>query len=57
MLHYALIFFVVALVAALLGQRGVAGMSAEIGYFLVVAAVVFIVIAFLTGRAPAGPLP
>lgn len=55
MLHYALIFFVVALVAALLGQRGVAGLSAEIGYFLVMAAVVFVVIAFLTGRAPAGP--
>jgi uncharacterized membrane protein YtjA (UPF0391 family) len=52
MLHYALIFFVVALVAALLGMRGVAGMSAEIGYFLVVVAIIFVVIAFLTGRTP-----
>ena len=32
MLHYAIIFFVVALIAAVLGQRGVAGLSAEIGY-------------------------
>ena len=55
MLHYALIFFVIALIAALLGQRGVAGLSAEIGYFLVTAAIIFVVIAFITGRAPAGP--
>ena len=56
MLHYALIFFVVALVAAVLGMRGVAGLSAEIGYFLVVVAVIFLVIAFLSGRTPSiGP--
>lgn len=52
MLHYALIFFVVALIAAVLGMRGVAGLSAEIGYLLVVVAVIFVVIAFLTGRSP-----
>jgi uncharacterized membrane protein YtjA (UPF0391 family) len=52
MLYYALVFFVVALVAALLGMRGVAGLSAEIGYFLVVVAVIFVAIAFLTGRTP-----
>jgi uncharacterized membrane protein YtjA (UPF0391 family) len=55
MLQWALIFFVVAIVAALLGQRGVAGMSAQIGYFLVVVAVVFLIIAFIMGRAPVGP--
>ena len=32
MLHWALVFFVIALVAALLGFRGVAGMSAQFGY-------------------------
>lgn len=53
MLHYALIFFVIALVAALLGARGVAGLSAEIGYFLVVVAIIFIVVAFLTGGTTA----
>ena len=52
MLHYALIFFVIAVIAAVLGMRGVAGLSAEIGYFLVLAALIFLVIAFFTGRAP-----
>lgn len=56
MLHYALIFFVVALVAAVLGMRGVAGLSANIGYTLVFVALVFLVIALVTGRAPT-PLP
>ena len=55
MLHYAIVFFVIALVAAVLGQQGVAGMSANIGYILVVAALVFLVIAFVTGRGTAGP--
>ena len=36
MLHWALIFFVIALVAALLGFRGVAGLSAEFGWVFVV---------------------
>ena len=40
MLHYALIFFVVALVAAVLGFRGVAGMSAQFGYLFAVIAVI-----------------
>jgi uncharacterized membrane protein YtjA (UPF0391 family) len=51
MLHWALIFFVIAIVAAVLGARGVAGLSAEIGYFLVVIALVFLIIAFFTGGA------
>lgn len=55
MLHYALMFFVIALVAALLGVRGVAGLSAEIGYVLVSVAVVFLVVALLSGRAPLTP--
>jgi uncharacterized membrane protein YtjA (UPF0391 family) len=56
MLHYAVLFFIVALVAALLGMRGVAGLSAEIGYVLVVVAVIFLVVAFLTGRGPVWPV-
>jgi uncharacterized membrane protein YtjA (UPF0391 family) len=55
MLHYALMFFVVALVAALLGVQGVAGLSAEIGYVLVSVAVIFLLVAFLSGRAPLSP--
>ena len=53
MLQWALIFFIIAVIAAVLGQRGAAGMSAQIGYLLVVVSVVFVIIAFLTGRGPA----
>ena len=35
-------FFVIALIAALLGQRGVAGLSAQIGYLFVGVAVIFL---------------
>lgn len=53
MLHYAIIFFIIALVAAVLGMRGVAGLSANIGYTLVVVALIFLVIALVSGtRAP-----
>jgi uncharacterized membrane protein YtjA (UPF0391 family) len=51
MLYYALLFFVVALIAAVLGFRGVAGLSANIGYTLLVVAVIFVIIALLTGRS------
>jgi uncharacterized membrane protein YtjA (UPF0391 family) len=52
MLSWAIVFFIIALVAAALGQRGVAGLSAHIGYILVVVALVFLVLAFFTGRVP-----
>lgn len=53
MLSYAIIFFIIALVAAVLGMRGVAGLSANIGYTLVVVALIFLVVALVTGtRAP-----
>jgi uncharacterized membrane protein YtjA (UPF0391 family) len=53
MLQWALVFFVVAIVASVLGARGVAGLSAQVGYALVVIAIIFVVLAFLFGRAPA----
>jgi uncharacterized membrane protein YtjA (UPF0391 family) len=56
MLHWALIFFVIALVAAALGLGGVAGMSAQIGYLFVVVAVVFLVIGLVGGRPRPGSL-
>jgi uncharacterized membrane protein YtjA (UPF0391 family) len=57
MLSWAITFFVIALVAALLGFRGVAGMSANIGYLFAVIAVIFLVVALLSGRGPSvGPL-
>ena len=55
MLHYAVVFFVIALIAAVLGFRGVAGMSAEIGWFFAVLSIVFLVIALLGGRGPVVP--
>jgi uncharacterized membrane protein YtjA (UPF0391 family) len=55
MLHWALIFFVISLVAAFMGFRGVAGLSAEIGRLFLLVAVVFLVIYLLTGRTPAIP--
>lgn len=55
MLHYAVTFFVIALVAAILGFNGVAGMSAQIGWFFAVLAVVVLVVAMVSGRR--GSLP
>lgn len=52
MLHYAAIFFVIALPAANLGFRGVAGMSAEIGWLFAVVAVVVLALGLLSGRGP-----
>jgi uncharacterized membrane protein YtjA (UPF0391 family) len=56
MLYWAVIFFIIALVAAALGMRGVAGLSANVGYTLVGVALIFLVIALLTGGStPAVP--
>jgi uncharacterized membrane protein YtjA (UPF0391 family) len=53
MLNWAVTFFVVALIAALLGFGGVAGMSADIGWLLAVLGVVVLAIGLL-GRALGG---
>jgi len=50
MLHYAIVFFVVALIAAVLGFNGVAGLSAEIGWLFAILALVFLVVALIGGR-------
>jgi uncharacterized membrane protein YtjA (UPF0391 family) len=50
MMHYALVFFVVALIAALLGLNGVAGLSAQFGYLFAVVAVILLLIGLLGGR-------
>jgi uncharacterized membrane protein YtjA (UPF0391 family) len=56
MLNIALTFFVIALVAALLGFGGVAGMSADIGWLFAVLAVVILVVGLFSnaigGRTP-----
>ena len=46
MLHYALVFFVIALVAALMGFGGVAGLSAQFGYLF---AVIMLLVGLLGG--------
>jgi len=51
MLNYAVTFFVIALVASLLGFGGVAGLSAQIGWFFAMIAVVFLVVALVSGRS------
>jgi len=50
MLHYAIVFFVIALIASLLGFGGIAGMSAQIGWIFAVLAVVFLAVALISGR-------
>jgi uncharacterized membrane protein YtjA (UPF0391 family) len=54
MLHYALVFFVIALVAAMLGFGGVAGLSAQFGYLFAVLAVVILAVGLLSGRRLGG---
>jgi len=56
MLHYAVTFFVIALIASALGFGGVAGLSAEIGWLFAVLALAFLVVAVVTGRGR-GSLP
>jgi uncharacterized membrane protein YtjA (UPF0391 family) len=53
MLNWAVTFFVIAIIAALLGFGGVAGMSANIGWILAVLGVVVLAIGLL-GRAIGG---
>jgi uncharacterized membrane protein YtjA (UPF0391 family) len=53
MLNWAVTFFVVAIIAAILGFGGVAGMSADIGWMLAVLGVVVLAIG-LIGRAMGG---
>lgn len=50
MLNYAITFFVIALVATVLGMNQVAGLSADIGYILLVVAVIFLIVSVVTGR-------
>jgi uncharacterized membrane protein YtjA (UPF0391 family) len=57
MLHWALIFFVVALIAAAMGFGGVAGLSAQFGYLFVVVAVILLAIGLLGGGVGPRALP
>ncbi|MGR3808542.1 Protein of unknown function [Pasteurella testudinis DSM 23072] len=50
MLHYAVIFFVIALIAAVLGFGGIAGSAVGIAKVLFFAFLILSVISFLFGR-------
>ena len=50
MLHYAVVFFVVALIAAVLGFGGIAGAAAGIAKILFFVFLVLFVISLITGR-------
>ena len=56
MLHYAVVFFVIALIAALFGFGGIAGTAVEIAKLIFFVAIVLFaisaVIGLLRGRSP-----
>jgi uncharacterized membrane protein YtjA (UPF0391 family) len=56
MLYYAVVFFVVALIASLLGFSGVAGLSAQIGWICAVVALIFLTVALLSRRGGRRPI-
>jgi len=55
MLHYAVVFFIIALIAAAFGFRGIAGMSADIGWVFAMLAIVILVVGLLGGATRGGP--
>ena len=52
MFHWAVVFLAIALVAALLGFTGAAGMSMNMAWTLSVVGLIVAVVLFLTGRRP-----
>lgn len=52
MLSWALFFFLIAVVAAVFGFGGIAGISANIAWLLVIGFLVLAVVAFFMGRRP-----
>ena len=57
LLTLAIVFFIIAIIAYVLGARGVAGMSAGIGrtllFVFVVLAIIFAIVGLMNGRGPA----
>jgi uncharacterized membrane protein YtjA (UPF0391 family) len=52
MLHYAIVFLVIALIAGFLGFFGIAGTAAWIAKILFVVFIVLFLISLVTGRRP-----
>ena len=52
MLYWAAVFLVIALVAALLGFTGVAGLSMNVAWILFIVGLILAVVFFVAGRRP-----
>lgn len=52
MLRLAILFLIIALVAGALGAGGVAGLSMDIAWILVVVFLILAVVSFVFGRRP-----
>jgi uncharacterized membrane protein YtjA (UPF0391 family) len=52
MIYWAVVFFIVAIVAGVFGFGGIAHDSAYIGKILAVIAIILAIISFLMGRRP-----
>ena len=52
MLHWAAVFLVVALIAAVLGLTGIAGISMNIAWILFVVGLILAVVFLVMGRRP-----
>lgn len=50
MIRWAIIFFIIALIAVALGIGGVAPLAAEIGWVLLAVAVILFIVNLITGR-------
>lgn len=57
MFRYAIIFAVIALVAALLGFGGIAGLSADFAKILLIVAAILFVVGIVFGRGGRRTLP
>jgi len=53
MLHYALVFLIVGLIAGLLGLSGIAGAATDIAWILFVVGLVLAVVFYFRGRSTA----
>jgi uncharacterized membrane protein YtjA (UPF0391 family) len=56
MLHYAILFFVLAIASAVFGFGGIASSAAWIGKVLFVGFVVLAVVSLIAGRKPSAPV-
>ena len=54
MISWAITFFIIALIAAVLGFSGIAGTAVNIAWILAVLGIIFAVVFMVLGRRPPG---